>query len=177
MPTIPCDELPCSVRKYCYKTANSCFDDYRVKYKNGVCCNDRILVNQLIKHLLQLRICDQKISKPMSGNRKLIHQNELKKYQQKQEFISKHLIIRDKKYKSIDINVLTLIADIFYEINTKRTGFISQAEINQVILRMNSRLGFKYGEYEASEFFKSIDKDNDNKIYFNEFIAAFDCFI
>jgi hypothetical protein len=65
-----------------------------------------------------------------------------------------------------------LIAELFASVDRNASGSISRREAEQLLLRLNSRLGRSYGEDQARAFFAAIDVNNDGHIDFEEFRRA-----
>jgi hypothetical protein len=71
-------------------------------------------------------------------------------------------------------NINQLIADIFASIDRDNNGQLSVSEAETIFLRLNSRLGRRYGENDVKKFFKKLDVNSDGQIDLNEFRVAFE---
>ena len=67
----------------------------------------------------------------------------------------------------------TLIAEIFNSIDKDQNGKISVREAEKVLLRLNSRLGRRYGEDDARRLFDQLDVNRDGFIDQFEFKKVF----
>jgi hypothetical protein len=70
-------------------------------------------------------------------------------------------------------NNRTIIELIFRSIDRLNLGRISVEDAEKILLRLNSRLGRRYGEDDVSALFDSLDENHDNTISFEEFKKAF----
>jgi hypothetical protein len=68
---------------------------------------------------------------------------------------------------------LTIVDEIFKTIDVNRNGQISVEEAAVVLLRLNSRLGRRYGEDESAAFFRTLDVDRNGQLSLEEFRRAF----
>lgn len=58
-------------------------------------------------------------------------------------------------------------------IDRNSDGQISVEDAEKVLLRLNSRLGRRYGEDDLKAFFSALDTNMDGQLDFNEFRRAF----
>ena len=66
-----------------------------------------------------------------------------------------------------------LVELIFKSIDRLNLGRISVEDAEKTLLRLNSRLGRRYGEDDVSALFDSLDENHDNTIDLDEFRKAF----
>jgi hypothetical protein len=66
-----------------------------------------------------------------------------------------------------------LIELIFRSIDRQNTGRISVGDAEKILLRLNSRLGRRYGEDDVVALFDSLDENHDQTIDLEEFRKAF----
>ena len=78
---------------------------------------------------------------------------------------------QEKPVNSIGI-LNAILLELFQSVDTDATGSITLAEAEGLLLRLNSRLGRKYGDEDAKKFFKSLDMNGDGIIDFEEFKNA-----
>lgn len=67
-----------------------------------------------------------------------------------------------------------LVQQILNQLDTDGSGTLSVEEANSIFLRINSRLGRRYGEDDVQNFFQSLDLNGDGQINLAEFKRAFD---
>jgi hypothetical protein len=71
-------------------------------------------------------------------------------------------------------NALGEIVDsIFRTIDRNNNGIINVEDAEKTLLRLNSRLGRRYGEDDVRAFFSALDVNNDGTLDLNEFKRAF----
>lgn len=68
----------------------------------------------------------------------------------------------------------SLIEQIFHTVNRNQSGGISIEDAEKALLRLNSRLGRRYGEDDVIAFFSALDKNQDGTLDFDEFKSAFE---
>ena len=61
----------------------------------------------------------------------------------------------------------------FKAVDTGKTGFISLAQAQSMLLRLNSSLGRTYGEKELKIFFQALDSNRDGQLSLDELRKAF----
>ena len=66
-----------------------------------------------------------------------------------------------------------LITQIFRTIDTNNNGRINVEDAEKTLLRLNSRLGRRYGEDDVRAFFSALDVNNDGSLDLEEFRKAF----
>jgi hypothetical protein len=66
-----------------------------------------------------------------------------------------------------------LIAQIFQTIDRNQNGRINVEDAEKTLLRLNSRLGRRYGEDDVRAFFSVLDVNNDGSLDLDEFKRAF----
>lgn len=66
-----------------------------------------------------------------------------------------------------------LITQIFTTIDRNQNGRITVEDAEKTLLRLNSRLGRRYGEDDVRSFFRVLDVNNDGSLDLNEFKRAF----
>jgi hypothetical protein len=66
----------------------------------------------------------------------------------------------------------SILVELFQTIDRNSSGRISRSEAETLLLRLNSRLGRRYGDEEADSFFRAVDTNNDGSIDFDEFRRA-----
>jgi Ca2+-binding EF-hand superfamily protein len=66
------------------------------------------------------------------------------------------------------------VEQIFHTINRNHSGGISIEDAEKALLRLNSRLGRRYGEDDVIAFFSALDKNQDGTLDFEEFKSAFE---
>ena len=66
-----------------------------------------------------------------------------------------------------------LISQIFQTIDRNQNGRINVEDAEKTLLRLNSRLGRRYGEDDVRAFFSVLDVNNDGSLDLNEFKRAF----
>jgi hypothetical protein len=71
-------------------------------------------------------------------------------------------------------NISNILADIFAQVDRDGNGRLSVEEAEKLLLRLNSRLGRRYGENEVRAFFDTFDENRDGGISLQEFKAAFE---
>jgi Ca2+-binding EF-hand superfamily protein len=71
-------------------------------------------------------------------------------------------------------SISSLIEQIFHTINRNNSGGISIEDAEKALLRLNSRLGRRYGEDDVIAFFSALDKNQDGTLDFEEFKSAFE---
>jgi len=71
-------------------------------------------------------------------------------------------------------SISSLIEQIFHTINRNHSGGISIEDAEKALLRLNSRLGRRYGEDDVIAFFSALDKNQDGTLDFDEFKSAFE---
>lgn len=71
-------------------------------------------------------------------------------------------------------NISNILADIFAQVDRDGNGRLSVEEAEKLLLRLNSRLGRRYGENEVRAFFDTFDDNRDGGISLQEFKAAFE---
>lgn len=74
---------------------------------------------------------------------------------------------------SSSANVNSLLAEVFASVDRDSNGRVSLSEAESLLLRLNSRLGRRYGEDEAKAFVRALDSNRDGSLDLNEFRAAF----
>jgi hypothetical protein len=67
-----------------------------------------------------------------------------------------------------------VVDEIFSSIDRDGNGQISIEEAARVLLKLNSRLGRRYGEDESRAFFQALDVDRNGQLSIAEFRAAFE---
>lgn len=73
----------------------------------------------------------------------------------------------------LDDNVNDLIDQIFRSVDRDHNGRISVEEAEKLVLKLNSRLGRRYGEDDVKAFFATLDQNNDGTLDLEEFRRAF----
>ena len=73
---------------------------------------------------------------------------------------------------SIATAINAILVELFQSVDSNSNGRISRSEAETLLIRLNSRLGRRYGEEEANIFFNALDTNNDGLIDFNEFRGA-----
>jgi hypothetical protein len=68
----------------------------------------------------------------------------------------------------------TIISELFSNLDRDMNGRISIDEAEKLLLKLNSRLGRRYGEDDVKRFFISLDTNRDGTIDLQEFKAAFE---
>ncbi|CAF0742505.1 unnamed protein product [Brachionus calyciflorus] len=71
-------------------------------------------------------------------------------------------------------HLLSVVSDIFAQIDRDGNGSLSYDEAEKLLLKLNSRLGRRYGEEDVKKFFRSLDTNMDGFISLNEFKKAFE---
>ena len=66
------------------------------------------------------------------------------------------------------------INEIFASVDRDHNGRISVEEAETLLLRLNSRLGRRYGEDDVKRFFESLDANKDGHVDVAEFRRAFE---
>ena len=66
-----------------------------------------------------------------------------------------------------------IIENIFRTIDRNNNGIINVEDAEKTLLRLNSRLGRRYGEDDVRAFFNALDVNNDGTLDLNEFKRAF----
>lgn len=70
-------------------------------------------------------------------------------------------------------NSHAIVEEIFNSIDRDHNGQITIEEAARVLLKLNSRLGRRYGEDESRAFFAALDVDHNDKLSLEEFRRAF----
>lgn len=68
---------------------------------------------------------------------------------------------------------LKQIDEIFNYIDQCQSGSITLEDAEKILLRINSRLGRRYGEDDVRAFFIALDSDGDGLLDLNDFKRAF----
>lgn len=68
---------------------------------------------------------------------------------------------------------LRQIDEIFNYIDQCQAGAITVEDAEKILLRINSRLGRRYGEDDVRAFFMALDSDSDGLLDLNDFKRAF----
>jgi hypothetical protein len=68
---------------------------------------------------------------------------------------------------------ISVVDEIFKTIDVNHNGQISVDEAAVILLRLNSRLGRRYGEDESAAFFRTLDVDRNGQLSLEEFRRAF----
>ena len=66
-----------------------------------------------------------------------------------------------------------IVENIFRTIDRNNNGIINVEDAEKTLLRLNSRLGRRYGEDDVRAFFGALDVNNDGTLDLNEFKRAF----
>ena len=66
-----------------------------------------------------------------------------------------------------------IVESIFRTIDRNNNGIINVEDAEKTLLRLNSRLGRRYGEDDVRAFFSALDVNNDGTLDLNEFKRAF----
>jgi hypothetical protein len=66
-----------------------------------------------------------------------------------------------------------IVENIFRTIDRNNNGIINVEDAEKTLLRLNSRLGRRYGEDDVRAFFSALDVNNDGTLDLNEFKRAF----
>ena len=66
-----------------------------------------------------------------------------------------------------------IVENIFRTIDRNNNGIINVEDAEKTLLRLNSRLGRRYGEDDVRAFFSALDINNDGTLDLNEFKRAF----
>ena len=66
-----------------------------------------------------------------------------------------------------------IVENIFRTIDRNNNGIINVEDAEKTLLRLNSRLGRRYGEDDVRAFFNALDVNNDGTLDLNEFKRAF----
>ena len=74
---------------------------------------------------------------------------------------------------SSNIQLNVLIESLFKQVDINETGHISISEAENLLIRLNDRIGKKYGDYDVKAFFKNFDKNNKGFLNLEEFRRAF----
>ena len=69
--------------------------------------------------------------------------------------------------------ITDLISEMFSLVDRDNNGKLSIEEAEKILLRLNSRLGRRYGEEDVKNFFLKLDTNRDNYISMDEFRMAF----
>ncbi|RNA22290.1 hypothetical protein BpHYR1_026731 [Brachionus plicatilis] len=73
----------------------------------------------------------------------------------------------------LDDNVNDLIEQIFLSVDRDQNGRISAEEAEKLVLKLNSKLGRRYGEDDVRAFFATLDRNHDGTLDLEEFRRAF----
>jgi hypothetical protein len=71
-------------------------------------------------------------------------------------------------------SVASAIGDIFLQVDKEGNGSISVDEAEKLFLKLNTRLGRRYGEDDIKAFFNVLDVNKDGSVNLQEFRAAFE---
>ena len=74
---------------------------------------------------------------------------------------------------SISNHLGTIVEDIFRTMDRNNSGRIYVEDAEKTLLRLNSRLGRRYGEDDVRAFFHALDINNDGSLDLDEFRKAF----
>jgi Ca2+-binding EF-hand superfamily protein len=74
---------------------------------------------------------------------------------------------------SSNIQLNILIESLFKQVDMNETGHISISEAENLLIRLNDRIGKKYGEHDVIAFFKNSDQKNKGFLNLEEFRRAF----
>lgn len=71
-------------------------------------------------------------------------------------------------------NALTIISEIFSQVDKDNNGRLYVDEAEKLLLKLNSRLGRRYGDEDIRHFFQYLNIDPDGTISLKEFKLAFE---
>ena len=78
-------------------------------------------------------------------------------------------------YPSSNItDISNLLGEIFAKVDRDGSGSLTFEEAEKLLLKLNSRLGRRYGQEDVRAFFETLDINNDGTISLAEFKRAFE---